>query len=315
MKNQDRPLHVDTSEWQAELALSVNANLIRLRHRSSGLELLRRPPSSEALSANPAVWGVPLLFPPNRIAGGRFRWGGRDYSLPLNEPEKGNHIHGLALGRPFTLANLEDTGAGTLVETAHEFGPEDPRFVGYPHEFRLGLNYLFQGDAVLQTVTLLNRGTSAMPFGLGFHTAFQAPATALVTTGPGYWEVDPMRRLPTGKLLPWPDGKDDGQVLTSAMPVACICPLRLRLVDGTPFLGAILDFPAERVKVVYEFDEQYRHCALWNDGGGKGFLCVEPMTWMTNAPNLALPPETSGLQALSPGETWQAKTTIKAQAL
>src|SRR5439155_13608650 len=39
--------------------------------------------------------GAPLIPWPNRLAGGRYRFDGRDYQLPLSEPDKGNAIHGL----------------------------------------------------------------------------------------------------------------------------------------------------------------------------------------------------------------------------
>ena len=42
---------------------------------------------------------------------------------------------------------------------------------------------------------------------------------------------------------------------------------------------------------------------LWNGGGGQGFICPEPQSWLVDAPNLSLPPQTSGFTALAPGQS------------
>lgn len=316
----DTLLRVDSAFWLAEIALSVNANLIRLQHRKSGLELLRQPESMDALHAKPEVYGIPLLFPPNRIDGGKFKWNGRDYSFPLNEPGKGNHIHGLVLGRPFTLEKAEEKGDEVLIEMSFDFDSRYDVFTGFPHEFRLCLSYRFKGDELMQHVSLTNRSPSAMPFGLGFHTAFHLPfgdqgkaepCKIMIPSGQGYWETSPERRLPTGRLIDWPEDErfnsGDGQLFSNDLPIARHFPL----APDMPFSGAIIDSPGDGMRLVYEFDEQYKHCAIWNDGGGKGFFCVEPMTWMTNAPNLKLEAGTTGFQSLAPGGLWQARSSIK----
>ncbi len=43
------------------------------------------------------------------------------------------------------------------------------------------------------------------------------------------------------------------------------------------------------------------HFAIWNDGVGNDFVCLEPMSWMTDAPNVPLAPEITGLRSLAPG--------------
>ena len=52
---------------------------------------------------------------------------------------------------------------------------------------------------------------------------------------------------------------------------------------------------------------------LWNQGGRKGFLCPEPMSWMIDAPNLTVPAEESGMFFLRPGEkkTWELDYSVE----
>jgi aldose 1-epimerase len=148
-----------------------------------------------------------------------------------------------------------------------------------------------------------------MPFGLGFHTAFNLPddGKVTVTAGEGYWEMGQPRHLPSGRLLPW---RDSGSVFNGHQAVSCHCPVTTEMIDGKPFRGAIIEYQAERTQLRYEIDEQYRHWCLWNDSGGKGFFCIEPMTWMVNAPNLDLPPKITGMQTINPGKTLELQTRI-----
>ena len=56
--------------WQAEVLPAYGMNLIRLAR--SGSELLRTPEGETQLRREPQVYGMPLLLPPNRTAGGAF---------------------------------------------------------------------------------------------------------------------------------------------------------------------------------------------------------------------------------------------------
>ena len=140
-----------------------------------------------------------------------------------------------------------------------------------------------------------------MPLGVGFHTAFLLPCgenvTLSVPRGNGFWEVHPHRRLPTGHLLPWEPGTAallDGRLSAASCPVASLFP-----VCGTP--DALIR--RKKFRIRYVFDQGFHHLACWNGGGGREFFCIEPMSWMTNAPNLPLPPEISGLSFLESGKT------------
>ena len=65
-------IKIDTPEWLAEIQADEGGNLCRLFHKVSGIEILRIPPSLEHLQAQPEIYGIPVLLPPNRIDGGKF---------------------------------------------------------------------------------------------------------------------------------------------------------------------------------------------------------------------------------------------------
>ncbi|MDD5728547.1 MAG: aldose 1-epimerase [Victivallales bacterium] len=297
-------IRIETPEWLAEILPDIGANLYRLQHKASGIEILRPPPSPAHLENRPEIYGIPILLPPNRIADGKFRFQGRDYVLPLNEPARDNHLHGLILGWPWQVTGQRDNALTmTLNFTA---------VPGFPHDFTLNLEYSFTPAAVIQEFRVINRSCLPIPFGLGFHTAFRMPpqARATVTAGQGYWEISQPRFLPSGKLLPW-NGAEP--VFSDDQAVSCHCPAATGMYRGRPFRGAVIEYPDRNCRLLYEIDEKYRHWCLWNGSGGQGFFCPEPMTWMINAPNLELPPEVTGMQSIEPEQSWQSQCRISVE--
>ena len=105
---------VETPRWKAEIILSVGSNMLSLIDRNTGLNILREPPSMEALKKQPEIYGLPVLIPPNCIYQGKFSWRGRDYSLPVNN-RFGNHIHGVVLHAPWEF--LDSSEVTVLVNT------------------------------------------------------------------------------------------------------------------------------------------------------------------------------------------------------
>lgn len=313
-------LCLSTLTWEAEIAVSNNANLIRLRHIPSGLEILRTPNSLAELRQTPERYGMPLLFPPGRIARGRFSWNDREYVFPVNEPEKNCNLHGLLLGNPWTLAETGHDESEPSIKMSLDFDSRHPNYIGFPHEFRVELTYHFLGDSVIQETRVINQGRCPMPFGIGFHTAFRLPfgshsaiaeqqCRIMATSSDKRWEMSDSSRLPTGKLLPLKDEeKFNGRqgLGIGSSGVGMLCPAETQ--QG--FRGAVITSPADKVKVIYEVSEEFNFWALWNDGGGKGFFCIEPLTWLSNAPNLDISPELTGMYGLKPKCSWRGKCKI-----
>ena len=93
-------------DYTALLVPSVGANLVRLAHTRLGVEVLRTPSEREhdEFLRRPHVYGVPILFPPNRIADGRFRFDGREYRFPITRPEENNYHHGILKSQSFAVS-------------------------------------------------------------------------------------------------------------------------------------------------------------------------------------------------------------------
>ncbi len=315
---------VETPRWKAEIILSVGSNMLSLIDRNTGFNILREPPSMEALKKQPEIYGLPVLIPPNCIYQGKFSWRGCDYSLPVNN-RFGNHIHGVVLHAPWEFLDSSEEEGRTVVRTRCIYDERNPMFAGFPHKMDVVLTYTFLPDRVLQKLSATNLSDSVMPFAAGFHASFRFPlgdrspeayrtSSVRVTVADYCWEFDKaVRGTPTGKKLPW-NGFDTfrtGKIINRA-PVSRQAPLVEDTLDGKPFLGAVLEFPVAGVRVVYEFDRKYNQTALWNWFGDEDFFCAEPMSWIADSPHLPLPESETGIYALEPGKTWEAENCIRA---
>jgi galactose mutarotase-like enzyme len=103
-----------------------------------------------------------LLTPwPNRIKGGRYRFGGGDHQLPLTEPELGNAIHGLVRWANWELAQLTNhTASARLV-----LHPQP----GYPFTLGLDVRYTLSPAGLSVTLSATNLGSQPLPYGAGCH--------------------------------------------------------------------------------------------------------------------------------------------------
>jgi len=271
-----------------------------------GLELLRAPEPPDILVEKPEHYGLPVLFPPNRIADGHFTWNGRRCELPLNEGRpRNNHIHGLVLRQAWTIADQGDD----VVVMEYRYGQHHDAFDGFPYPFCLRLSYRLDDDCLTQELVVQNCGDTPLPYGLGFHSAFNAPKRLRITTEPWRWEMLLPRHLPSERRLPWGDFDPNAWLDPSLGRISVHTPVGVGQLAGRPFRGAVLDY-GERA-FAYEIDDKFHQWFLWTPEPNSGFICPEPMSCMVNAPNLALPPETTGFTDLAPGSEVSYRSTIR----
>ena len=81
---------IGCGDYQAQIA-SVGASLRALTCR--GRDLVA---PFDADIVRPVFRGAVLVPWPNRVVGGRYVFDGQVHQLPINEPDRGNALHGLA---------------------------------------------------------------------------------------------------------------------------------------------------------------------------------------------------------------------------
>ncbi len=247
--------------WEAEVLPFFGANLISLK--KDGHALLRTPDSMEQLEVSPYLYGNPLLFPPNRTAEGKFCFEGKEYFLPINEPQFGNHLHGLLYNALFQTKNYSDNSVVCFLKNEGEL---------FPFCFTLEISFTLDEEGLTQRINVHNDGDHAMPVLLAFHTSFATPECFSVPIGKR-WEIDSCY-IPTEKLTDLNEQEllyrsgchPDGKVITGFYTAE----------NHTAHIGRIL----------YETSPKFTQWILYNGGGKKGFLCVEPQTGCVNGLNM-----------------------------
>ena len=152
-----------------------------------------------------AYQGAVLAPWPNRLAGGRYRWNGHEYQVPLTEPERLTALHGLVCFAPWQVTG-SDAESVTLT---HRLWPQR----GYPFALDLRANYALSDAGLTFTLTATNAGATPAPYGASFHPylvagtgtvddwTVQVPAATYLT-------VDPDRLLPVSLAPVGPAGYD-----------------------------------------------------------------------------------------------------------
>lgn len=304
--------------YQATLLTNRGGNLISFRDTEQGYHFLRepQPEQMEDFTANPFAYGIPVLFPPNRIEDGVFPFGGKIYRLPINEEANNNHLHGFFYDYPWKVVKTEAGADESFVIIEQQVTESHPAYRFFPHAFTLTMRFSVSAEGLKQDVQVTNQGASPMPCLLGFHTAINAPFAPgssmedmefTLTIGER-WEANE-RMLPTGRFQPLSENeqriKGEG-----------VSPYFERLdnhytaapVNGKN--GMVLTDKRENIRLIYDAGLGYKHWMIWNCDAASGFFCPEPQTCMVNAPNLSLPEETTGMIVLGPGETWQETSRI-----
>lgn len=319
----EEAITLETERYRAILLPARGGGCVSLFHKPSRSHLLREPSEPAALADRSSFYGMPLLFPPNRIAGGCFSVGGRSYSLPLNSRDGKSHIHGILRSMLFTVDSADGTGA----DLSFRMGAGTEMREYFPHDFLIRSRFaLSDSGGLSQTVTIENESTSPMPCGVGFHTAIAAPfhpegrgaTVRLAMSVDVEWELE-ANMLPTGRTKEGglAEALRTGQVTPVGLPYPTRHLRSAPLPFGTAqnFNGAIATDTEASCRIVYEVDPCFKHWVFWNDGGSKGYFCPEPMTWMINAPNLNLPPETTGFTMLEPGNRLSVQHAMRLETI
>lgn len=276
-------VELEAGDYRATV-VSVGAGLASLTLGGRNLVYPHRPDQMAE-----GYQGKVLIPWPNRIAGGSYRFHGRTYQVPVNEPERNAALHGLISWVDWRVAAAD-------ARTAHfeAFLPPQP---GYPFALRSRVRYALDAHGLHVEIESTNVGGSPAPYGTAQHpylTCDLAPEDA--------YEL----RLPARTAY-----RTDRN-LTPSEPVA-VGQLGLdfssaRAIGTTHIDRAFTDLPAgtwsvslrdPAAKLGVRLTTDVRWVQLFTaEPFGRRAVAVEPMTGPANAFNSGL-----GLVELQPGQT------------
>jgi aldose 1-epimerase len=257
--------------------------------------------------AKPTMGGVPLLAPwANRLDQDAFYANGRKYRLNpdlANFRRDGNQkpIHGLLVYSPlWRVAELKADDHAAWVTSRLEFWKHPELMEQFPFAHTIEMTYRLSGGSLEVETSLQNHSEDPMPVGIGYHPYFQvhdAPRDE--------WRVHVAARdkLTLSPLL-IPTGERTAVQLADTVMLGGV---QLDDVFSNLKTGAdgraVFSVQGRNEKVTVTYGPKYTVAVVYAPPG-RGFICFEPMSGVTNAFNLAHSGVYKELQSIPPGGRW-----------
>ncbi len=256
-----------------------------------------------------AYRGKVLMPWPNRLRGGRYSFGGREYATALTEPERDNAMHGLVTWVNWRVAER----TANRVALAYRLHAQP----GYPFVLDLGAEYALTDGGLEVTLSAANVGATPAPFGTGLHPYLalagqSADDAELRVPARSRLSVDD-RAIPTGKALPVEGTEYDFRTM--------------RKIGATSVDTTFTDVERDadglaRVALAFATDGGRRELTVWMDGAysyiqaytgdedpdpqrRRRSIAAEPMTCAPDAFNSG-----AGLLVLEPGQHFRGRCGI-----
>jgi aldose 1-epimerase len=314
-------VQLETKLYVALIVPTMGANVIQLLHKETGVNVLRTPKENEVENflGRPHVYGIPVLFPPNRIEDGTYTFNGKKYTFPITMVADNHYHHGILKSQAFTVSHVQTKNDSVEMEVVfYSNSVNDKIFVNFPHEFVCKMRFVLSEKGMEHTISFTNLGVEPMPLGVGFHTTLAFPFTEdgqkadykLFLSAGKRWEQN-KRGIPTGNILELTTEESllrtDG-VNTAGKGIEWHVTDQGLTIEGSEFHGTILTDTKKNISVYYEVDDEFKHWTLWTHDGEVDWICPEPQTFCDNAPNMKLPAEQTGMQAVAGGKTWSGTT-------
>ena len=305
--------------YRAIVVPGLGSNVVRFRDENRGIEVFRynNGVSIAEIMQSPEIWGLPVLYLPNRFDKGLLRTSDALYRLPVNEEKFGNHIHGFVHKRAYTVKDMGVKGKTAFVENEYVYDERDFFFSCFPVKFTIRVRCELSDKGLTHKVTLINDSVKMLPVSLATHTTINAPFVDGAKQEDVRLAIPAKERIPFNKSRWLPTGKRTELSAYDKKYIKGVCPVLTDIcndmysggtltVDGKPFHGAVMTDLASGRQILNEVDEKYRYWIIWNHEGFKNYFCPEPMTAQVNAPNMDMDASLTGYEELAPGKTYTA---------
>jgi aldose 1-epimerase len=244
--------------------------------------------------------GKTILPWPNRIDHGRYTFQGKEYSVPINEPDRDTALHGLL---SFFEWSPVSHGRDSVVLEIQQH----PNY-GYPFHLVFRIEFTLTGAGLRSTLTARNIGSGPAPYGTADHTYIAAPAGSTIDgmdleLGASTYYVVNDRLIPTGTApvagTPY-DFRRRKRIGPTTMDTAFKDVRR-----GADGLATVSFTRPGGHDVRLWMDSSYAYLQVYTDDGPTGHpprsgLTVEPVSCAPNCFNTG-----DGLVVLQPGATWR----------
>jgi len=238
----------------------------------------------------------PLVPWSNRITADGFIHRGQHYPVRPNRAGEAYPIHGDGWLQAWQIVTQEANRIELQLDSCE--------YDNNPYTYQASQTFSLSADGLEIQLSVTNRGSQELPFGLGLHPYFlHNPATRLQSRANGVWlcGADP---IPTGYTRQLPVGWDYNH------PAALTGDLIDNCFSGWDGLARI-DYPDRGLRI----EMQMQDCnglSLMYRPPGLDYFCLEPITHPIDAFHMS---DRLGLVNLTPGATMQLVTHFKVSEL
>ncbi len=272
-----------------------------------------------AFQQKPDLNGIPFLAPwANRLDGSSYWANGKQYRLnpDLKNYQIGNAglpIHGLLTNSPlWEVADMGGDAESAYVTSKLPFFKYPELMEQWPFAQEYEMTYRLSNGELEVRTTIHNRSAAPIPVAIGFHPYYRIPDKPR-----DEWTAQvPFRQAVVTNNDLVPTGELKASDLTGSFSLK-----GRKLDNGYTDLERdaqgrahfIIESGEEKIQIL--FGPNYPVVVLWEpparNGAASEFFCIEPMTGVTDAINLAHEGKYSGLQSVAPGGTWTESFWIK----
>ena len=256
----------------------------------------------------------PFLAPwANRLDQDAFYANGKKYLLNpdlknLRRDGNGYPIHGLLLFSPdWQVVSLRADAEGAETTSRLEFWRYPDLMAQFPFAHTIEMTHRLSGGVLEVRTRIENQSKDPMPLVIGFHSFFQVHDAPV-----GQWKV----HVAAANLVEiTKDGLPTGAQMAVSLPDPA--PLATTTMNDV-FTNHIPDADgraefwlqgiAQKVSVI--LGPKYTTSIVWRPPDGQ-FLCIEPMSGISNGANLAHAGLYKELQSVPPGGVWQESFWIE----
>ena len=303
--------------YEAVLVPALGANVIRFFADWEGkrIEILRTPAADTVLLQDPYAYGIPILFPANRVSGGQYSWDGVNYVFPQNYPNH-VHIHGVLHNREWPVDEIRADNRSVSVRLVLDTNKDVLLRKSFPVSMWIALEIRLDEYGLHHIFTVGNQSDRDIPVGLAYHTALRTDfgygpeGMKLMVPLKGRCTESGEDRMPYGKT----DELDEYEkrITQGADPLEKAIDY-LYTSQGAG-LKAVMRDEKLGCEVVYQSDRDDRYWILWNATATEGFISVEPQTWLTNAMNTP-DPVRNGAVIIRPGCSWTNECVLSVRRI
>lgn len=306
----------------ARIATDVGFNCFRFLAKVNGVttvDVIDAPEGFENGGHATSHYGIPILFPfPNRIKGGAYSWGGREWKLPVSgipQDGNGNAIHGFCMDLPWRIiAQSENSVTGEF-----QLSIDAPdRLALWPTDCLIRICYSLKGSCLRADITVSNPTQVPLPWGFGTHAYFRVPLSSgsdfgqctVYAPARRIWELN--QCLPTGEIRePAEHARLDDSPYLDTLKLDDVY-TDVALNDGV-LTCRVMDEKAG-LQVEQRCSGDFREVVAFTPPWSSA-VCLEPYTCVTDAINLQQRGIDAGLQVLGAGGTWAGWIEIEAAAI